>query len=392
MLAHQLVYAVTGFFGLNFCNESKSGFIVSPAMNTQQARLDQQWANASFLSRPPFATLPVAQESREILEAIKQGTSALRAAAHVSGGTSVENMKQWLLPMFIAEILLGEDPHLDPRIVTDVAYDLVALGAIFQRRWTGSLSSSSSSSSKSAAAATQPADMDDAAACFLLTGRYLQVQRRVVLKARNISQAWHCMEEQARAGLEEPPHHVLFPRLDTALILQVHKCVARDVVPSTTAAGVFRQTRAGAAKTDVMYAMPETIEHKLHALLSWYNSICDSLEAKCVSDLLPQSGLAEAIKLAAIFFSEFLLIRPFSNGNGRVSRLLVHHILRRFILVPFSLYIPKATWAASRHDYLQILNEAQLYLSVDALCTYFLWSALRQVHRAQNLLTDDKEE
>lgn len=45
-----------------------------------------------------------------------------------------------------------------------------------------------------------------------------------------------------------------------------------------------------------------------------------------------------AICLGAFFLSEFLLIHPFYDGNGRTARILLSHIIRPHTVVPLSLY------------------------------------------------------
>ena len=58
------------------------------------------------------------------------------------------------------------------------------------------------------------------------------------------------------------------------------------------------------------------------------------------------------IKLAALVFTHFLHINPFSNGNGRVARLLLSYIISSVSVVPISLYSERI----SRRDYLECLS------------------------------------
>lgn len=50
-----------------------------------------------------------------------------------------------------------------------------------------------------------------------------------------------------------------------------------------------------------------------------------------------EQRILKALCLGAFFFSECLLIHPFSDGNGRVSRLSLSILLKDYIFVPISL-------------------------------------------------------
>ena len=55
--------------------------------------------------------------------------------------------------------------------------------------------------------------------------------------------------------------------------------------------------------------------------------------------------------LGALFFSELLLIHPFSDDNGRTARLLTAHLLRSTSSVPLSMHY------RSRQLYLDVVEE-----------------------------------
>lgn len=58
----------------------------------------------------------------------------------------------------------------------------------------------------------------------------------------------------------------------------------------------------------------------------------------------------QQLKLPLFFFSEFLLIHPFIDGNGRMARLLFNFLLKDFIIIPVSLY------RKTRSHYINILE------------------------------------
>jgi len=52
-------------------------------------------------------------------------------------------------------------------------------------------------------------------------------------------------------------------------------------------------------------------------------------------------NIEHQVKVAAFFMSEFLLIHPFEDGNGRTARILTNFLLRNITVVPFSLFYEK---------------------------------------------------
>jgi Fic family protein len=63
------------------------------------------------------------------------------------------------------------------------------------------------------------------------------------------------------------------------------------------------------------YAEPFEVPAKMQELMDWYNDEKNSLHP---------------ITLATIFHHKFVLIHPFDDGNGRISRLMMNYILLRF--------------------------------------------------------------
>jgi len=70
-------------------------------------------------------------------------------------------------------------------------------------------------------------------------------------------------------------------------------------------------------------------------------------------DGLDSHDTLSIFKLAAWSMISFLTIHPYADGNGRMSRLIVSHVLKMF--VPF----PVATYHSDRDVYLNVLYECQ---------------------------------
>lgn len=143
------------------------------------------------------------------------------------------------------------------------------------------------------------------------------------------------------------------------LIKDVHGVVMSNLLDN---AGAFRKGNARPALSSFLYCLPEKIEGRLRSLL----------------DLVHKNGAGlkerhEKLLFSAFFLSEFLLIHPFSNGNGRVARLLMSMLLKDVTVVPFTLSMSPH----SRDVYLQCLEERLDGTPPRALSTFILTEARR---------------
>ncbi|RYH05706.1 hypothetical protein EON65_43970 [archaeon] len=167
--------------------------------------------------------------------------------------------------------------------------------------------------------------------------------------------------------LDKPGKHGQTITMD--LILKLHSTVGRS---SITNAGCLRTSGAAAAGTSVEYLPHALILGRLSSLVKFVNSKLAAHEGFLSPSI---------VSLAALFFSEFLHIHPFSDGNGRTARLLTNFILKPFCVVPFSLSL-----SFSRENYLAALMEAQQNYNFRGL---FLVSIDRCSRMLSYLLLDD---
>ncbi|CAF1049846.1 unnamed protein product [Brachionus calyciflorus] len=161
-----------------------------------------------------------------------------------------------------------------------------------------------------------------------------------------------------------------FPSLEikgftTDLAKKLHEIIGYELWDNS---GVYRKLHAKPSKEDYEYAEPHLIEEKLESLFENTRFLLEKY-----------SGIHERIKIGALFFTMFLDIHPFSNGNGRISRLLLSFILSNTCVVPIGLYYSQD----SRETYLKCLRESRLTFSHTysplALSAFILESALKNL-------------
>lgn len=79
-------------------------------------------------------------------------------------------------------------------------------------------------------------------------------------------------------------------------------------------AGKIRRHPVGIARSKVALALPAEIDGLLHEFFSWYGKA---------------RGEIHPVILAALVHLRFVTIHPFSDGNGRISRLLMNFVLHK---------------------------------------------------------------
>jgi Fic family protein len=94
----------------------------------------------------------------------------------------------------------------------------------------------------------------------------------------------------------------------------LHQIIMMGILPSKKL-GIFRKTPVHVGDPDVFFPTPSTIPKLME-------QFCDSFPT-----ILPTTVKYDAIKKAAESSYKFVRIHPYTDGNGRVSRLIMNLIL-----------------------------------------------------------------
>lgn len=148
-----------------------------------------------------------------------------------------------------------------------------------------------------------------------------------------------------------------------SLAKKLHTSVCQGLLENP---GQFRTKDAKPAQENLWYLPPNKIESELNKL---FPAIQFQFKAILATNKMTVDEIGKMIKLAALFVSKFLFIHPFSNGNGRVARLLCSCLLASVSLVPLSLTDPR-----TRNVYLDCLRDVNYdhYQTPSLLATLIL--------------------
>jgi Fic family protein len=112
-------------------------------------------------------------------------------------------------------------------------------------------------------------------------------------------------------------------KISIELIHNIHKSLMKDLF-SEQLVGIFRKSYVVANNSNMEYVNYKVIETKLNILIDFFNNtICDNKN--------------EYILKSIIFFSEFLRIHPYKDGNGRTARILFNYMTHHLIACPVSI-------------------------------------------------------
>ena len=111
--------------------------------------------------------------------------------------------------------------------------------------------------------------------------------------------------------------------LNIELIKSIHISLMKNLINGEYV-GIFREKNVCPKNSNMEYMSYNVINEKLEELIQFYNNThCDNINEKIIKTI--------------IFFSEFLRIHPFIDGNGRTARILFNYLISDITNYPISL-------------------------------------------------------
>ena len=161
-----------------------------------------------------------------------------------------------------------------------------------------------------------------------------------------------------------------FNKLSIKTISNAHSLLVKncDVIDP----GEFRTRDVKPNGYNHSYTPYKKVEDRLNILITFVNT-------KLLLHKEKKKMNVEIFSVCVLFFSEFLHIHPYIDGNDRLARLLVNKLLEYFMLVPISLI-------SSRDEYLNSLFECQVNGYYEPLIRIFIRSIDLNIKNATYLL------
>lgn len=172
--------------------------------------------------------------------------------------------------------------------------------------------------------------------------------------------------------------------LEVTLLEETHRQILRDIpLPKgfTKPGKMSNNPRVTEFKGELYhYANPEDMESAVSNLLDKYNFLFDSC-TNGKEELNEFDDFNSFFKTCAWLLFELLDLHPFSDGNGRLCRILCSYALSKLNPFPTSIY---NVWTdSSKHDYIEALVEARkspgrhpcALTTMMIECSYYGWES-----------------
>lgn len=133
--------------------------------------------------------------------------------------------------------------------------------------------------------------------------------------------------------------------LSLQIVLYWHKQLLNSTLPDI--AGKIRIHQVVISGSKFLPPSPVEVDTELNSFFSWYNK---------------NKNVKHPVELAALVHLKFVTIHPFTDGNGRISRLMMNFILKQHKFPLFDIPYTKRNGYYNSLERSQVKKEAQIFL------------------------------
>jgi Fic family protein len=142
--------------------------------------------------------------------------------------------------------------------------------------------------------------------------------------------------------------------------------------------------RSNNVYTTIQHMLPEFVNDSMTKLVKDMNDMYELFKTEQT-----QSAKIEiACDMCATFMIRYLLIHPFSDGNGRISRIVGDYILQKCLNIDY--YLNLTNNKKMRERYMKIVkysNEHPIESAIQVMKEHVLYTLRKQTHRINNMLS-----
>jgi Fic family protein len=118
-----------------------------------------------------------------------------------------------------------------------------------------------------------------------------------------------------------------------------------------------RQTVCPISNKNIYYPSPEFIKERFDTFLDYANQMYSYLDSEIRIRGVTEKLVEVSIKFYAWFFISFVRLHPFSDGNGRLTRMLHAYLQLSISPVPVGIY--NMFSKTSKNDYMKVVVEVR---------------------------------
>lgn len=169
--------------------------------------------------------------------------------------------------------------------------------------------------------------------------------------------------------------YLVAPQITTQLLIDINSLLIKDL--DNTPFG-FRTHPVAIRFQKVLLPMPDEVPHLMDLYISWLQT--EIMELK--QEEWNLDTMKKVLTLSCDAHTRFVHIHPFSDGNGRLARILAGLVLKNFG-VPMPLFLKE-----ERKEYIYSVSQATIQNNYGPLCELHVAAVKRSIDLINSVIKD----